>query len=115
MPGFAPMCSRLDRDRTRAPPGARVASGRRGRTTSGCRPAWSDPSGPSTVREFRLTLSDLDHVTVRVADVAARLAVFVLRLRDELGPSAFPQVVAGMNIRDADVHKAADPVRVGED
>jgi hypothetical protein len=34
-------------------------------------------------------LSDLDNVTVRVADVAANLAVLFLRLRDELGSSTF--------------------------
>ncbi len=35
-------------------------------------------------------LSDLDNITVRIADVAARLAVFGDRLGDELGSSAFP-------------------------
>ena len=42
-----------------------------------------------TVREVG-ALSDLDNVTVRVADVAAYLAVLGNRLRDELGPSTFP-------------------------
>ena len=36
------------------------------------------------------TLSDLDNVTVRIADVAANLAVLGYRLRDELGSSTFP-------------------------
>ena len=35
-------------------------------------------------------LSDLDNVTVRIADVAARLAVLRDRLGDELGSSTFP-------------------------
>src|SRR3954468_9293367 len=97
MPGFAPTCSRLDRDRTRARHGAGLwPAGDEGGPRPGCRPAWSDRSRPSPVREFRLALSDLDHVTVRVADVASRLAVFVLWLRDERGSSAFPQVIAGM-------------------
>jgi hypothetical protein len=42
------------------------------------------------VREVQLALSDLDNITVRIADVAARLAVLVLRLRDELRASTFP-------------------------
>ena len=35
-------------------------------------------------------LSDLDNITVRIADVAANLAVLGNRLRDELGPSTLP-------------------------
>jgi hypothetical protein len=35
-------------------------------------------------------LSDFDNVTVRIADVAAYLAVLGNRLRDELGSSTFP-------------------------
>ena len=35
-------------------------------------------------------LSDLDNVTVRIAHVAADLAVLGDRLRDELGSPAFP-------------------------
>src|SRR3954447_1174336 len=35
-------------------------------------------------------LPDLDNVTVRIADVAARLAILRDRLGDELGSSAFP-------------------------
>src|SRR5690349_4255338 len=66
-----------------------------------------------TVSEFRLALSDLDNVTVRIADVAARLAVLVLRLRDELGTSTLPQFIARLNIRNAEIHKAVDVIRVG--
>jgi hypothetical protein len=35
-------------------------------------------------------LSDLDNISVRIADVAARLAVLGDRLRDELRSSTFP-------------------------
>jgi hypothetical protein len=42
-----------------------------------------------TVREIG-TLSDLNDVTIRIADIAANLAVFGYRLRDELGSSTFP-------------------------
>ena len=35
-------------------------------------------------------LSDLDDIAVRIADVAANLAVLGDRLRDELGSSTFP-------------------------
>ena len=42
------------------------------------------------VREVRLALSDLDNIAVGISDIAARLAVLVLRLRDELGSSISP-------------------------
>ena len=35
-------------------------------------------------------LSDLDNITVRIANIAARLAVLGDRLGDELGSSTFP-------------------------
>jgi hypothetical protein len=35
-------------------------------------------------------LSDFDNVAVRIADVAANLAVFWYRFRDEFGSSTFP-------------------------
>src|SRR5579871_3550593 len=60
------------------------------------------------------TLSDLDNVTVRIADVAANLAVFGNRRRDELSSPAFPEFVAGLDVRDANIHKAVDVVRVGD-
>jgi hypothetical protein len=47
------------------------------------------PGRASAVREVG-ALSDLDNISVRIADVAARLAVFGDRLRDELGSSTFP-------------------------
>jgi len=58
-----------------------------------------DQLGPEHVREYQLhpsavrevgALSDLDNISVRIADVAARLAVFGDRLRDELRSSTFP-------------------------
>jgi len=70
--------------------------------------------GRLTVLEFRLALSDLDNVAVRIADIAARLAVLVLRLRDEFGSAAFPQFIARLNIRNAEIHKAVDVIRVGD-
>ena len=51
---------------------------------------------PGDWRQVALTvgkvgaLSDLDNITVRIADVAADLAVLGDRLCDELGSSAFP-------------------------
>ena len=59
-------------------------------------------------------LSDLDNITVRVADVAADLAILGDRLRNELGASTFPQPIAGLNIRNTNIHKAVDLVRVGD-
>jgi hypothetical protein len=47
------------------------------------------PGRALTVREVG-ALSDFDNVTVRIADVAAYLAVLGYRLRDELGSSTFP-------------------------
>jgi hypothetical protein len=41
----------------------------------------SHPCRALTVPEFRLALSDLDNVTVRIADVAARLAVLTLSIK----------------------------------
>src|SRR5271170_647704 len=66
-----------------------------------------------TVREVGLALSDFDTITVWIAHVAERLAVLVPRLRDELGSSTFPQFITRLNIRDADIHKAAHFIRVG--
>jgi hypothetical protein len=47
------------------------------------------PGLASTVLEVS-ALSDLDNISVRIADVAARLAVLGDRLRDELRSSTFP-------------------------
>ena len=70
------------------------------------------PSRALTILELG-ALSDLDNVTVRIADVAANLAVLGYWLRDELGSSAFPQFIARFNIRNADIHKAVDLIRIG--
>src|ERR1700724_2096409 len=57
-------------------------------------------------------LPDLDNISVRIADVAARLAVLGDRLRDELRSSTFPQFIARLNIRNAEIHKTVDVIRV---
>src|ERR1700723_2144204 len=57
-------------------------------------------------------LSDLDNVAVRIADVAANLAVLGNRRREELGSPAFPQFVARLNIGNAEIHKAVDVIRI---
>jgi hypothetical protein len=44
----------------------------------------------SAISNARVALPNFDDVTVGIANVAARLAVFGLWLGDELGPSAFP-------------------------
>src|SRR5580692_8337082 len=59
-------------------------------------------------------LCDLDNVSVRIADVAANLAVLGDRFRDELRSSTFPQFVARLNIRNAEIHKAIDVIWVGD-
>src|SRR6202140_5006200 len=71
------------------------------------------PGRASTVRKVG-ALSDLDDISVRIADVAARLAVLGDRLRDELRSSTFPQLIARLNIRNAEIHKAVDVIRVGD-
>jgi hypothetical protein len=72
------------------------------------------PGRPLTVREVG-ALSDFDDIAIGIADVAAYLAVLGYRLRDELGSSTFPQFIARLNICNADIHKAADLIRVGQD
>ena len=71
------------------------------------------PRPPLTVRQVG-ALSNLDNVSVRIADVAAYLAVLGDRLREELRSSAFPQFVARLNIRNAEIQKAVDVIRVGD-
>src|SRR6202030_3419173 len=67
----------------------------------------------STGREVG-ALSDFDDIAVRIADVAADLAVLGYWLRDELGSSTFPQFIARLNIRNAEIHKAIDVIWVGD-
>src|ERR1700722_4400692 len=69
---------------------------------------------PLTVRDIS-ALSYFDDVSVGIADVAANLSVLSKRLSEELRTPTFPQLVARLNIRHADVHKATDLVRVGGD
>src|ERR1700758_4539923 len=71
------------------------------------------PGRASTVRKVG-ALSNLDNISVRIADVAARLAVLGDRLRDELRSSAFPQLITRLNIRNAEIHKAVELIRVGD-
>jgi len=59
-------------------------------------------------------LPDFDDVAVRIADVAAYLAVLGDRRRDELGSSTFPQFIARLNIGNPEIHKAVDVIRVGD-
>ena len=59
-------------------------------------------------------LCDLDNVSVRIADVAANLAVLGDRRRDELRSPTFPQLIARLNIRNTEIHKAVDVIRVGD-
>src|SRR5580700_4938867 len=73
----------------------------------------SHPGRVLTVDQVR-ALSDLDNVAIRIADVAANLAILRYWLRDELGSSTFPQFVARLNIRNAEIHKAVDVSRVGD-
>jgi hypothetical protein len=70
------------------------------------------PGRALTVREVG-ALSDFDDIAVRIADVAAYLAVLGYWLRDELGSSTFPQFIARLDIRNAEIHKAVDVIRVG--
>ena len=72
------------------------------------------PAPELTVDKIR-ALSDLDNITVRIPDVAANLAVFRYRLRDELRSSTLPQLIARLNIRHANIHKAAELIPVCED
>src|SRR6202030_277413 len=73
----------------------------------------SHPRRALTVREGG-ALSDLDNIAVGIADVAADLAVLGYWLRDELGSSTFPQFIARLNIRNAEIHKAVYVIRVGD-
>ncbi len=47
-------------------------------------------TGRSAVSDARIALPNFDDVAVRIANVTARLAVFWLRLRDELGSPTSP-------------------------
>ena len=65
-------------------------------------------SCPSAVSEARLALRNFYNITIRIANVAERLAVIVLWLCDKHGSSISPQFIARLHICNADMHKAAD-------
>ena len=60
------------------------------------------------VSNARVTLPNFYNIAIRIANVAARLAVLGLRLRDELGSSTSPKFITRLNICNADIHKASD-------
>ena len=60
------------------------------------------------VSDARVALPNFYNIAIRIANVAARLAVLGLRLRDELGSSTSPKLVTPLNICNADIHEAAD-------
>jgi|SRR5580692_6747049 hypothetical protein len=60
------------------------------------------------VSDARVALPNFYDVAVRIANIAARLTVLGLGLRDELGSSTSPQFIARLNICNADIHEAAD-------
>ena len=60
------------------------------------------------VSDARVALPNFYNVTIGIANVAARLAVLGLWLRDKHGSSASPEFIAGLNIGNADIHKAVD-------
>src|SRR5262249_23524207 len=71
--------------------------------------------GILAVSNARVALPNFYNVAIRIANVAARLAVLGLWLRDEFGSPTSPQVVARLNIGDADVHEAVDKIGIGRD
>src|ERR1700683_259961 len=77
----------------------------------GCFHVW----GRLAVSDARIALPNFYNVTIRIANVAARLAVLGFWLRDKLGSSASPQFIAGLDVGDAGIHEAVDLVGVGRD
>ena len=69
----------------------------------------------TAVSDARIALPDFDNIAIRIANVAAGLAVFGLWLRDKLRSPASPLFIAGLNICNADIHKAADFIGIGGD
>src|SRR3984893_17302645 len=63
-----------------------------------------------TVSNAGVALPNFYNIAIRIANVAARLAVFGLRLRDELGSSTSPKFITRLNICNADIHQAADEI-----
>jgi hypothetical protein len=58
--------------------------------------------------EARFALLNFYNITVRISNVAARLAALVLWLRNKLGSSISPEFIGRLNICNADNHKAAE-------
>ena len=56
----------------------------------------------------RIALPNFYNIAIGIANVAARLAVLGLRLCDELGSWTSPKFITRLNIRNADIYKAAD-------
>src|SRR3954464_13917358 len=68
-----------------------------------------------TVSNARVALPNFYNISIRIANVAARLAVLGLWLRDEFGSSTSPKIITSLNICNPDIHKAADQVGIGGD
>src|ERR1700688_848343 len=105
-----PLDERIDQDQST---GSTLQPGRPQENIRNRFKSESHPGRALTVLELG-ALSDLDNITVRIADVAANLAVLGYWFRDELRSSAFPQFIARLNIRNAEIHKAVDVIRVGD-
>src|SRR6202166_1943703 len=105
-----PLDERIDQDQST---GSTLQPGRPQENIRNRFKSESHPGRALTVLELG-ALSDLDNVTVRIADVAANLAVLRDRRREELGSPAFPQFVARLNIRNAEIQEAVDVIRVGD-
>ena len=67
-----------------------------------------DASSRLAVSDTRVALPNFYDVAIGIANIAARLTVLGLGLRDELGSSTSPQFIARLNICNADIHEAAD-------
>src|SRR6478672_10020126 len=78
------------------------------------KPASSRQILGSLLRELAFAqsggLADLDQVAVGVPHVAADLRAAIDRRRYEFGPLRAPALVAGLNVGDAQVHKARNRV-----
>ena len=54
-------------------------------------------------RQEACGLTDLDHVAVRIAHIAADLGISIDRRRNKLGPALAPFSVAGVDVRDPQI------------
>src|SRR6516225_10195774 len=76
-------------------------------------PARARASAWRYLRGDHRCLADFDEVAVGVAQVAAELHAPVCRRGQELSPSCAPLLIDGIDVGDADVEEAADPIWVG--